>query len=150
MALPFFNTMIHLIPNSGSNIFCVSPHQQRKYLPMPGYSGQASEFTNYVVVFKELATGAEYVVKPVMTYDNERETKFTVVTSVESPLGGAVLIENSGLYTYTIWAMKNAETLDLTVATTLGPVETGTARFAAEDAWTTPTISIPDNVVYYE
>ena len=142
--------MIHLTPNSGSNNFCVSPHQQRKYLPMPGYSGQANQFTNYVVVFKELATGAEYVVKPLMTYDNERETKMTVITSVDSLLSGAVLIKNSGLYTYTIWAMKNAETVDLTVATTLGPVETGTARFAAEAAWTTPTISIPDNVVYYE
>lgn len=117
---------------------------------MPGYSGQANQFTNYVVVFKELATGEEYAVKPFVTYDNERETKMTIVTSTDQPLLGQVLIKNSGLYTYTIWAMKNAGTVDLTFATTLGPVETGTARFAAEDAWTTPTISIPNNVVYYE
>ena len=142
--------MIHLTPNAAAQIFSVSPYQQRKYLPMPGYSGQASTFTNYVVVFKELATGEEFAVKPFVMTDNERETKMTIATSLDSPLDAAVIIKNSGLYTYTIWAMKNAETVNLTVATTLGPVETGPARFAAEAAWTTPDISIPDNVVYYE
>lgn len=150
MALPFFDTtMIHLTPNkAGMQTFSVSPYQQRKYSPMPGYS--QSTFSNYLVIFKELATGEEFAVKPMVTTDNERETKMTIATSVNIPLSGAVLIKNSGLYTYTIWGMTTDETLYPTVTSSLGILETGTARFAAEDAWDTPSISIPDNVVYYE
>jgi len=150
LALPFFDTtMIHLTPNVNSQqTFSVSPHQQRKYMPAFGYS--QAIFTNYLVIFKELATGEEFAVKPVVGTDNERETKMTIVTSVDIPLLGAVLIKNSGLYTYTIWSMSDDDSLNPTVTTARGILETGTARFAAEDAWTTPTISIPDNVVYYE
>ena len=149
MALPFFDTtMIQLKPNFGAQTFSVSPYQQRKYMPTPGYS--QSTFSNYLVVFKELATGQEFVVKPLVTTDNERETKMTIVTSVDNPLSAAVLIKNSGLFTYTIWAMSDDDSLNPVPATARGILETGTARFAAEDAWTTPDISIPDNVVYYE
>ena len=149
MALPFFDTtMIHLTPNANAQTFSVSPYQQRKYLPMPGYPDQ--NFSNYLVVFKELATGEEYAVKPFVTTDNERETKMTITTSVDLPLSASVLIKNSGLYTYTIWAMFADDSLNPSVSTALGVLETGTARFAAEAAWTTPDISIPSNVVYYE
>ncbi len=150
MALPFFDTtMIHLTPNkAGTQTFSVSPHQQRKYLPMPNYIN--GTFTNYLVIFEELATGEEFAVLPSINTDNERETKMTIATSVDLPLFGAVLIKNSGLYTYTIWAMQTDDNLIPDTQNALGIVETGTARFAAEDAWTTPTISIPDNVVYYE
>lgn len=149
MALPFFDTtMIHLTPNANGQTFSVSPYQQRKYLPMPGYPDQ--NFSNYLVVFKELATGEEFAVKPFVTKDNARETKMTIATSFDSPLAAAVLIENSGLYTYTIWAMEDPNSTNPTSATAMGVLETGTARFAAEAAWTTPDISIPSNVVYYE
>ncbi len=149
MALPFFDTtMIHLIPDHTAQTFSVSPYQQRKYMPTPAYS--QAVFSNYLVVFKELATGEEFAVKPLVLTDNERETKMTIVTSVDSPLNAAVLIKNSGLYTYTIWAMSDDDSLNPTPATARGILETGTARFAAEAAWTTPDISIPSNVVYYE
>ena len=115
---------------------------------MPGYS--QGTFSNYLVIFKELATGEEFAVKPLVPTDNERQTTMTIATSVDSPFGAAVLIKNSGLYTYTIWGMSSSETLNPTVTSSIGILETGTARFAAEDAWDTPSISIPDNVVYYE
>ena len=140
--------MIHLTPNAGPQTFSVSPYQQRKYLPMFGYLG--GTFTNYLVIFKEMATGKEFAVKPNVITDNERETKMNIATSVDLPLSGAVLIKNSGLYTYTIWAMQDDNTLEPDQQNALGILETGVARFGAESAWTTPTISIPDNVVYYE
>ena len=149
MALPFFDTtMIHLTPNSSGQTFSVSPYQQRKYMPTPGYS--QGTFSNYVVIFKELASGKEYAVKPFVTKDNERETEMTISTSFDNPLVAAVLIKNSGLYTYTIWAMSDDDSLNPTPATARGILETGVARFGAESAWMTPAISIPDNVVYYE
>ena len=115
---------------------------------MPGYPDQ--NFSNYLVIFKELATGEEFAVKPVVETDNERETTMKIVTSFDAPITAAVLIKNSGLYTYTIWAMEDPNSLNPTVGTAIGVLETGTARFVAEAAWTTPDISIPDNVVYYE
>ena len=61
-----------------------------------------------------MASGKEYAVKPFpnVTTDNERETKMTIVTSVDAPLSAAVLIKNSGLYTYTIWAMNDDDSLN--------------------------------------
>ena len=117
-------------------------------MPTPGYS-QAT-FSNYLVIFKELATGEEFAVKPLVETDNERETTMKIVTSFDAPINAAVLIKNSGLYTYTIWAMSDDDSLNPVPATARGILETGVARFGAESAWTTPTISIPDNVVYYE
>lgn len=149
MALPFFDTtMIHLRPNAAIQSFSVSPFQQRKYLPMLGYLN--GTFTNYLVIFKELATGEEFAVKPLVTTDNERQTIMQMATNANVPLLAQVLIKNSGLYTYNIWAMQDEDQLDPDQQNALGIVETGTARFTAEDAWTTPDISIPDNVVYYE
>jgi hypothetical protein len=115
---------------------------------MPGYLN--GTFTNYLVIFKEMATGEEFAVKPFVTTDNKRQTIMQMTTAANQPLLAQVLIKNSGLYTYTIWAMQNDNTLVPDAQNALGILETGTARFAAEDAWDTPSISIPDNVVYYE
>jgi len=140
--------MIHLTPNAGIQSFSVSPFQQRKYLPMPGYLN--GHFSNYLVIFKEMATGEEFAVKPLVTLDNERQTIMQMATNANVPLLAQVLIKNSGLYTYTIWAMQDDDQLIPDQQNALGILETGVARFAAEEAWNTPTISMPDNVVYYE
>jgi len=151
LALPFFDTtMIHLTPNAGNQTFSVSPYQQRKYLPMPGFT-PIGTFVNYLIQFKEIATGKTWVVEPIVSTDNERETIMQVRTDSDFPLLGAAVIPNSGLYTYTIYANYFGDNLDVTDVLKIGGVlETGVARLAAEAAWTTPDISIPDNVVYYE
>ncbi len=115
---------------------------------MPGYLN--GHFSNYLVIFKEMATGEEFAVKPLVTLDNERQTIMQMATNANVPLLAQVLIKNSGLYTYTIWAMQDDDQLIPDQQNALGILETGVARFAAEEAWNTPTISMPDNVVYYE
>ena len=65
MALPFFDTtMIHLTPNANAQTFSVSPYQQRKYYAHARVYPDQAVFSNYLVVFKELATGEEFAVKP--------------------------------------------------------------------------------------
>ena len=44
--------MIHLTPNANAQTFSVSPYQQRKYMPTPGFS-QAT-FSNYLVVLQRV------------------------------------------------------------------------------------------------
>ena len=52
---------------------------------------------------------------------------------------------------FNIYANYFGGNLDVTDVLKIGGVlETGVARLTAEAAWTTPDISIPSNVVYYE
>ena len=69
----------------------------------------------------------------------------TVLSSLPS-----LTITQSGLYTYTVYGQNSSSNTDPTNGSVVGICETGAARVAAEAAWTTPDISIPDNVVYYE
>jgi hypothetical protein len=140
LALPFFDTtMIHLTPNAASNVVSLSPYQARKYL---------ATFTHYLIVLTNEATEATHAAVLAPSVDNDRETKFDLRTDADA--AGEVLITQSGLYTYTVYGQNSADNTDPTDAAVVGICETGAARVTAEDAWTTPTISIPDNVVYYE
>ena len=140
MALPFFDTtMIHLTPNAASNVVSLSPFQARKYL---------ATFTHYLIVLTNEATEATHAAVLNTSVDNERETKFDLPTDADA--AGEVLITQSGLYTYTVYGQNSSSNTDPADAAVVGICETGAARVTAEAAWTTPVISIPDNVVYYE
>ena len=140
MALPFFDTtMIHLTPNAASNIASISPYQARKYL---------ATFTHYLIVLTNEAAESTHAAVLAPSVDNERETKFDLPTDADA--AGEVLITQSGLYTYTVYGQNSSSNTDPTNAAVVGICETGAARVTAEAAWTTPDISIPSNVVYYE
>jgi hypothetical protein len=62
----------------------------------------------------------------------------------------AVLITESGLYTYKIWGQNSPTNLDPADASVVGICEVGPCRVSDEPAWTIPAVSIPDNVIYYE
>lgn len=139
MALPFFDSMIHLTPNAASNVVSISPFQARKYL---------AAFTHYLIVLTNEATEATHAAVLNTSVDNARQTKFDLPTDADA--AGEVLITKSGLYTYTVYGQNSSTNTDPTNGAVVGICETGSARVTAEAAWTTPTISIPDNVVYYE
>lgn len=131
--------MIHLLPNSASNTVNVTPFEARKFL---------SAFTDYLLELTNQATQEKHYAVPVLTYDNERYTQFDLPTNSDTL--NAVLITESGLYTYKIWGQNSATNLDPADASVVGICEVGPCRVSDEPAWTIPAVSIPDNVIYYE
>ena len=59
-------------------------------------------------------------------------------------------ILDSGMYTYKIYGQNSSINLDPSDSSVVGVCERGMARVTAEAHWTTPSISIPDNVIYYQ
>jgi hypothetical protein len=131
--------MIHLLPNSASNTVNVTPFEARKFL---------SAFTYYLLELTNQATQEKHYAVPVLTYDNERYTQFDLPTNSDTL--NAVLITESGLYTYKIWGQNSASNLDPADASVVGICEVGPCRVSDEPAWTIPAVSIPNNVIYYE
>lgn len=131
--------MIHLLPNSATNTVNVTPFEARKFL---------SAFTYYLLELTNQATQEKHYAVPVLTYDNERYTQFDLPTNSDTL--NAVLITESGLYTYKIWGQNSASNLDPADASVVGICEVGPCRVSDEPAWTIPAVSIPDNVIYYE
>jgi hypothetical protein len=131
--------MIHLLPNSATNTVNVTPFEARKFL---------SAFTDYLLELTNQATQEKHYAVPVLTYDNERYTQFDLPTNSDTL--NAVLITESGLYTYKIWGQNSAANLDPADASVVGICEVGSCRVSDEPAWTIPAVSIPDNVIYYE
>ena len=131
--------MIHLLPNSATNTVNVTPFEARKFL---------SAFTDYLLELTNQATQEKHYAVPVLTYDNERYTQFDLPTNSDTL--NAVLITESGLYTYKIWGQNSAANLDPADASVVGICEVGPCRVSDEPAWTIPAVSIPNNVIYYE
>jgi hypothetical protein len=131
--------MIHLSPNSASNLVNVTPFESRKFLP---------SFTHYLLELTNQATQEKHYAVPVLSYDNERYTQFELDTNADTT--NSVLITESGLFTYKIWGQNSATNLDPTDAAVVGVCEIGPCKVSDEPAWTIPNVSIPDNVIYYE
>ncbi len=133
--------MIHLRPNVASNRVYVTPFEARKFLP---------KFTQYLFILKNQATEEEHACILNLTQDNERYTYTIIGTNADDPTNGDMLIEESGLYTYTIYGQTSTPNLDPTDASVVGMCEVGSCKVSDEAAWTIPTVTIPDNVIYYE
>ena len=131
--------MIHLSPNTASNTVNVTPFESRKFL---------SAFTYYLLQLTNEATDEKHYAVPVLSYDNERYTQFDLPTNSDTL--NAVLITESGLYTYKIWGQNSSTNLDPTDASVVGICEVGSCKVSDEPAWTIPAVTIPDNVIYYE
>lgn len=131
--------MIHLSPNKANNLVTVTPFESRKFL---------ASFTHYLVELTHEATQATYYAVPVLDYDNERYTQFDLPTNADAV--NSVLITESGLYTYKIWGQNSSTNLDPTDEVVVGICEVGPCKVSDEPAWTIPSVTIPDNVIYYE
>lgn len=133
--------MIRLQPETASQTIYVSPFQARKYL---------ATFTNYLIEFKSQATSATFIVVLNVVSDNARYTQATIGTHRDTPLSGDIKITDTGLYTYRILGQNSSTNLDPTDTSVVGECEVGVLQVVGAKAWTIPTISIPNNVVYYE
>lgn len=133
--------MIRLQPNTATQTLYVSPFQARKYL---------ASFTQYLVEFKNMANSKTYTIILRVDSDNERYTQATIGTNIDQATSGNITITDTGFFTYTIYGQNSTTNLDPLNASVVGICEKGMMQIIGAEAWTTPTITIPDNVVYYE
>ena len=140
--------MVTLRTNTASQTMYVTPFQRKK--DFPGLT-----FRSYLVQIQSLQSDKKYYALfstpgGSLQQDNERYSEFTISTHAHRPDQGSILITESGQYSYIIYGQNSDSNLDPTDSAVWGELERGLMTFLGEDAWSMPSITIPDNVVYYE
>ena len=103
------------------------------------------------MVITSMATKEEYITIAHALVDNERYTKLRVGTLTKDQVRGKVPIKQSGMHTYRIYGQNSSTNLDPNdTSVVVGEVEQGVCVINDAPAWTTPSIEVPDNVVYYQ
>jgi len=134
--------MITLAPNSSTEQFF--------YLTLQEAKKDFDAFTNYLVEFRSLSSEEEfYFIADVVT-DNARYTKVSINTDVNQPTAGHILLTESGQYSYKVWGQNSTTNLDPTDSRVVAMIERGTLTVTGETGYDIPSISIPDNVIYYQ
>jgi hypothetical protein len=133
--------MVHLAANTSPQTAYFSPFQARKFL---------ADFSDYLVVITSSATSKTYACILNVVADNARYTSASLPTDSDDPTNGSLLLTDSGLYSYTIYGQNSSTNLDPKDAVVVGICESGMLRVTAEDAWDIPSVTIPNNVIYYE
>ncbi len=134
--------MITLVPNSSNEQFI--------YLTLQEMKKDFDSFTHYLVIFTSMASKEAFTMIGNVDADNARYTKLTVFTNEDNATAGKVLLTESGQYTYTVYGQNSTTNLDPTDASVEGLIERGTLTVTGETGYDIPSISIPDNVIYYQ
>ena len=134
--------MITLAPNSSDEQFI--------YLTLQEAKKDFDTFTNYLVIFTSMASNDTYAMVGNVSADNSRYTKLSVITNQPVGISGRVLLTESGQYTYEVYGQNSSTNLSPTDASVEGLIERGTLTVTGETGYTIPSITIPDNVIYYE
>jgi hypothetical protein len=131
--------MIELRPNTAEqNIYLTL--EERLFLPT---------FTHYLMVLKNEMSNTEYCVILAVVTTNERYTKCQISTDEDDKVNGNVLITETGLFYYTVYAQNSSTNLD--PANTVGVVEVGVCKvLTEEDYFEAQSLTIPDTIIYYE
>lgn len=134
--------MIILAPNSSD--------EQSIYLTLQEMKKDFAAFTHYLVIFTSMASQETFAMIGNVDADNARYTKLTVFTNEDNATAGKILLTESGQYTYTVYGQNSTTNLDPTNASVQGLIERGTLTVTGETGYDIPSISIPDNVIYYQ
>ena len=134
--------MITLLPNSADEQFI--------YLTLQEAKKDFDTFTNYLVIFTSMASQDTYAMVGNVATDNARYTKLSVFTNQPLGASGRVLITESGQYTYDAYGQNSSSNLSASDASVVGLIERGTLTVTGETGYDIPSISIPDNVIYYQ
>ena len=134
--------MITLLPNSSNEQFI--------YLTLQEAKKDFDTFTNYLVIFTSMASQDTYAMVGNVATDNARYTKLSVFTNQPLGASGRVLITESGQYTYDAYGQNSSSNLSASDASVVGLIERGTLTVTGETGYDIPSISIPDNVIYYQ
>ena len=134
--------MIHLNPNSSDEQFI--------YLTLQEMKKDFDAFTHYLVIFTSMASQDTYAMVGNVEADNARYTKLSVFTNQPLGTSGCVYLTQSGQYTYDVYGQNSSTNLTPTDASVEGLIERGTLTVTGETGYDIPSISIPDNVIYYQ
>jgi len=137
----FFLRMIILNTNTSLQTFYVTPFQRKKDF--------STTITTYLFELQSLQTDTKYYFIADVQQDNERYTEVRISTNTNTG-NNNILITESGQYRYIIYGQTLSTNLDPNNAAVVGELERGLITFTGEDAWSMPSINIPDNIVYYE
>ena len=134
--------MITLVPNSSAEQFI--------YLTLQEAKKDFDSFTNYLVIFTSMASKDTFAMVGNVETDNARYTKLSVYTNQPLGISGRVLLTQSGQYTYDVYGQNSSSNLSASDASVVGLIERGTLTVTGETGYNIPSISIPDNVIYYQ
>tara|TARA_R100001440_G_scaffold53354_3_gene72972 strand:- start:653 stop:1057 length:405 start_codon:yes stop_codon:yes gene_type:complete len=134
--------MITLTPNSSEEQFI--------YLTLQEAKKDFDAFTHYLVIFTSMASHDTYAMVGNVSADNPRYTKLSVLTNQPLGASGRVLLKESGQYTYEVYGQNSSSNLSPSDASVEGLIERGTLTVTGETGYNIPTITIPDNFIYYE
>ena len=97
-----------------------------------------------------MATSKTYTIILNVSADNSRYTLATIGTNTDDAVNGSITLDESGLYTFTVYGQNSVSNLDPANASVVGKCQQGLVQIIGAEAWTEPTITVPNNVVYYE
>ena len=100
--------------------------------------------------FKSMATSKTFRLILNTSQDNSRYTLASIGTNTDDAVNGSISITESGFYTFKIYGQNSSSNLDPSDASVVGLCQRGLMQVIADEAWTIPALSIPNNVVYYE
>jgi len=134
--------MVTLLPNTAAQSIYLTLDEKRKYIPT---------FTDYLVKFTNQVSNESFVVIANVNSDNSRYTKIDISTAINDAVNGDIQILQTGQFWYTVYGQNSATNLDPDDATVAGVVEVGVLHVLTEENfYNVPTITIPDQVVYYD
>ena len=134
--------MITLAPNSSEEQFI--------YLTLQEAKKDFDSFTHYLVIFTSMASQDTFAMVGNVDADNARYTKLSVYTNQPLGTAGRVYLTQSGQYTYDVYRQNSSTNLSPSDASVEGLIERGTLTVTGETGYDIPSISIPDNVIYYQ
>jgi hypothetical protein len=134
--------MIHLNPNSSDEQFI--------YLTLQEAKKDFEAFTHYLVIFTSMASQDTFAMVGNVDADNSRYTKLSVFTNQPLGTAGRVYLTQSGQYTYDVYGQNSSTNLNPTSGDVVALIEEGTLSVSGETGYAIPSISIPDNIIYYE
>lgn len=133
-----------LLNGSGAvpQTFVATIQQARAWLTLP--------ITKYLFEVTNMTSKAIYYFIADVTADNPRYTQVSFDFSQDDAVNGKIKITERGLFYYKVFGQNSNTNLDPTDATVAGQMSRGTLRITGENAADFPSITIPDNIVYYQ
>ena len=132
--------MVAILPNTTS---------QNIYLTLKEKQKDIGAWTNYLIEIEgEMSREKRYFIANVVN-DNDRYTKIKINTNANDALNGDLLITETGQYWYKVFAQDSDSNLD--PANSIAEIERGVLHVQTEqEYYNLPTITIPDNIIYYD
>lgn len=134
--------MITLLPNRSEEQFV--------YLTLQEAKKDFEAFTDYLVIFTNVASKDKLTMIGNVDADNARYTKLSVFTNQPLALSGRILLTETGQYSYEVYGQNSNTNLDPDDEVVVGLIERGTLTVTGETGYDIPSISIPDNIIYYQ